>query len=143
MLESVLEGMSQYYSKNLAREVKKGQKESALQCRHLGGIAPLGYDIDKNKQYVINIGEAEIVKYIFTQYLAGDGYKQLMSSLFEMGYRTKQGKPFVQSSLAKILTNAKYKGTYTFNRYTDKDFTGKRSPKLKASDEIITFWFDF
>ena len=31
ILESVLEGMSEYYSKNLAREVMKGMRESALQ----------------------------------------------------------------------------------------------------------------
>ena len=34
MLESVIEGMAQYYSKNLAREVRKGQKETALQHKH-------------------------------------------------------------------------------------------------------------
>lgn len=138
MLESVLEGMSQYYSQNLAREVKKGQKESALKCLHLGGTPPLGYDIDSNRHYIINEQEAEIVKFIFHQYLNSNGYKQLMNSLNERGYRTKRGEKFVQSSLAKILTNVKYKGTYTFNRYTDKDFTGRRSPKLKEPDEIIT-----
>ncbi len=138
MLESVLEGMSQYYSKNLAREVKKGQLESALQCRHLGGTAPLGYDVGEDKHYVINEDEAQIVRFIFSEYLAGHGYKELMRALNENGYKTKQGRKFVQSSLAKILTNVKYKGTYTFNRYTDKDFTGKRSPKLKDAAEIIS-----
>ena len=37
ILESLLEGMSEYYSKNLAREVRKGQNENALKCRHNGG----------------------------------------------------------------------------------------------------------
>ena len=31
MLESVIEGMAQYYSKNLAREVMKGLRESAYE----------------------------------------------------------------------------------------------------------------
>ena len=44
MLESVIEGMAQYYSKNLAREVKKGQIETALQHTHLGGTPPLGFN---------------------------------------------------------------------------------------------------
>src|SRR5699024_7570062 len=54
ILESVLEGMSEYYSKNLAREVKKGMKENALKCKFNGGTPPLGYDINKDKEYVIN-----------------------------------------------------------------------------------------
>lgn len=49
MLESVLEGMAEYYSKNLAREVMKGMSETAYQCRHTGGTPPLGYDVDKKR----------------------------------------------------------------------------------------------
>lgn len=43
ILESVLEGMAEYYSKNLAREVMKEMKENALKCKHTGGLPPLGY----------------------------------------------------------------------------------------------------
>ena len=39
MMESVLEGMSEYYSQNLAREVMKGMRETALQGKHTGGNA--------------------------------------------------------------------------------------------------------
>lgn len=38
ILESVLEGMAEYYSANLAREVMKGLKEKALKCKHCGGL---------------------------------------------------------------------------------------------------------
>ncbi|WP_422448100.1 recombinase family protein [Thermoanaerobacterium sp. DL9XJH110] len=66
IMESVLEGMAEYYSRNLAREVMKGMKERAFLCQHLGGIPPLGYDVDpQSKKYVINEYEAEIVKTIF------------------------------------------------------------------------------
>ena len=43
ILESVLEGMSEYYSKNLAREVMKGMRESAMECRYVGGFIPYGF----------------------------------------------------------------------------------------------------
>lgn len=49
MMEAVLEGMSEYYSKNLAREVMKGMNETALQCKHTGGCPPLGYDLDEKR----------------------------------------------------------------------------------------------
>ena len=61
ILESVLEGMSEYYSRNLAREVMKGKMETAYQCKHNGGIPPLGYDVSKDNTYVINPYEAEAV----------------------------------------------------------------------------------
>ena len=54
MMEAVLEGMSEYYSKNLAREVMKGMNETALQCKHTGGCPPLGYDLDKNHHLIVN-----------------------------------------------------------------------------------------
>ena len=65
MLEALLEGMSEYYSKNLAREVMKGMTENALQCKHTGGKPPIGYDLDENKKLIINEQEAKAVKLIF------------------------------------------------------------------------------
>ena len=41
ILESVLEGMSEYYSRNLSREVKKGMRDNALKCKFNGGTPPL------------------------------------------------------------------------------------------------------
>lgn len=139
MLESVLEDMASYYSKNLAREVQKGQIQSALKCRHLGGHTPLGYNINKEtKLYEINEVEAETIKTIYSKYLEGYGYMQLLEYLNNNGYRTKQNKLFTKSSLNYILTSPKYKGTYVFNRFKDKKPNGKRSPTLKDESEIIT-----
>ena len=40
------EAMSEYYSANLSREVKKGQYENAIACKHTGGFAPLGFRVN-------------------------------------------------------------------------------------------------
>ena len=37
LLESLLEGLAEYYSRNLAREVMKGMKENAYQAQFNGG----------------------------------------------------------------------------------------------------------
>jgi len=74
ILESVLEGMAEYYSANLAREVMKGMKENARKCKHTGGLPPLGYDVTENKEYIINEKEAEAVRIIFRIYAQGKGY---------------------------------------------------------------------
>ena len=65
ILQSVIEGYNEYYSKNLRREVMKGLKENALSCRHTGGTPCLGYDVDKSTmKLVINEYEAQAVKLI-------------------------------------------------------------------------------
>ena len=110
ILESVLEGMAEYYSKNLAREVMKGMKETALQCKHNGGMAPTGYDVAPDKTYVINNIEAEIVKKIFSMYIAGNGYGIIAQDLNDSGQRTKLGRLFSKGSIRDILLNEKYSG---------------------------------
>ena len=66
VVESVLEGMAEYYILNLAREVEKGKMENALKCNHVGGIPPLGYVVDKaTRKLVINENEAKAVRLIF------------------------------------------------------------------------------
>ena len=67
ILESVLEGMSEYYSKNLGREVMKGMKESARQCRYTGGHVPYGFKVNKETyRFEIEEREAEAVRMIFS-----------------------------------------------------------------------------
>ena len=45
--ESVLEGMAEYYSADLAEKVIRGMTENALKCKYNGGASlPFGYVID-------------------------------------------------------------------------------------------------
>lgn len=140
MMEAVLEGMSEYYSQNLAREVMKGMRETALQGKHTGGLPPLGYDVDPvTRKLVVNPDEAKIVKCIFSMYAEGYGYSDILNLLHEKGCRTKRGTEFLKNSLYSILTNPKYKGMYVFNRSSAKSVAGTRNTHLlKDKEEIIT-----
>ncbi len=70
-MESVLEGMNEYYSANLSREVMKGMKETAFQCKHNGGKPPLGYNVDSDGYLIINENEANAVRLMFQLYSEG------------------------------------------------------------------------
>lgn len=137
ILESVLEGMAEYYSKNLAREVLKGMKETAYQCKHTGGIPPLGYDVAEDKTYVINPYEAQAVMLIFTMYADGKSYNEIIDKLNKEGYRTKTGRRFGKNSIHDILRNEKYRGIYIFNRSSAKRDGKRNHHKNKPDDEII------
>ena len=137
ILESVLEGMAEYYSRNLAREVMKGMRETALQCKHTGGKPPLGYNVAPDGTYVINEQEAKAVRMIFEMYAAGKGYSEIINKLNQEGYKTQTGRPFGKNSIHDILKNEKYRGVYIFNR-TERKINGKRNHhKSKSEDEII------
>jgi site-specific DNA recombinase len=138
VLESLLETIAQYSSENLAREVMKGMKESAYACTHLGGMPPLGYDVDpQTHKYIINEIEAKTIRVIFEKYSDGLGYSQLLAYLNERGYKTKNGNAFGKNSLNSILKNEKYVGRFIFNKKLEKDVSGKRNPQMKPRDEWI------
>ncbi|MBP1547779.1 MAG: recombinase family protein [Oscillospiraceae bacterium] len=139
ILESVLEGMNEYYSLNLAREVRKGLHENALKCKHTGGLAPLGYDVNPiTKQLELNESEAQAVKLIFQSVLNGVGYTNILHLLNEKGFKTKRGNSFGKNSLYDILRNEKYTGTYVYNLSESKDNRQKRnSHKHKDDSEVI------
>ena len=65
ILESVLEGMAEYYSADLAEKVTRGMTENALKCKFNGSTVPFGYIIDKDKHYQIDPIKAPVALEIF------------------------------------------------------------------------------
>lgn len=138
ILESVLEGMAEYYSKNLAREVMKGLKETAYQGKHTGGVPPLGYDVDNEGNYHINPKESLLVKRIFEMYALGKSYREISEILNAEGCKTKIGKQFTKYSFHDLLRNEKYKGIYVFNKTAPKAANGTRNyHKTKSEEDVI------
>ena len=116
MLESLLEGMAEYYSAELAEKVARGLKENALKAKFNGGPVPLGYRIDENQHYQIDPVMAPIVQEAFRRYADGEGMKALCEELNRRGIRTGRGRPFTKCSFQNMLKNRRYLGEY---RYKD------------------------
>ncbi len=137
LMESVIEGMSEYYSKNLAREVMKGLNENAKSCRHTGGKPPFGFDIDKEKHYIINEREADAVRMIFSMYAGGHSYKDIEVWLLDNNFKTKYDKPFTNTSLNVLLQNEKYIGTYIYGKTKQTKKNGVRVDVKNAKEDMI------
>ena len=114
ILESVLEGMAEYYSANLAENVKRGLKENALQCKSNGAGQSLGYIVGDDKRYKIEPNEAAIVKRIFKEYDEGAKIADIWRGLIAGGVKTKRGKDFTQYGVSRILSNRAYIGEYRY-----------------------------
>lgn len=113
ILESVLEGMAEYYSLDLSEKVKRGMTNNALKCEYNGGSLIFGYKIINDK-YVIDENEAPIVKGIYDLYLNHHyTIKMLIKKLDQSGVRRKNAKPLGFSGIRRMLSSRKYIGEYT------------------------------
>jgi len=112
ILESMLEGMAEYYSADLAVKITRGLKENALKGWYNGGTVPLGYMRGPEKKLVINPDTAPLVVEIYERYANGETVREIIASLNERGIKTTRGCSFRQSSLDTLLTNDVYIGYY-------------------------------
>lgn len=81
ILESVLEGMAEYYSAELAEKVIRGQTENAYKCKFNGGTIPIGYIIDKENNFQINPETAPFVLTAYQMYEDGKTMQEIAEDL--------------------------------------------------------------
>ena len=91
LLESMLEGLAEYYSVELGVKVKRGLTENALKARHNGGIIPFGLMVDKEQKYQPDPLTAPVVREIFEKYADGESVAEIRNSLSARGIKTKTG----------------------------------------------------
>lgn len=132
ILESLLEAMAEYYSRNLGREVMKGLGVNAKKCIWNGGSPPLGYDVVEQR-LVVNQEEAKAVQLIFEMVADGYGYGAIVDKLNLLGYKTKKGVAFGRNSIYEILRNERYKGVYVFNKRASKH----NNHAYKPDEEVV------
>lgn len=129
IMRTLMWSLSEYYIDNLANEVKKGLKETALKGLHTGGYAPFGYDV-VNQKYVINELEAEYVCRIFSCAVNRQGFTDIIQELSERGITGKRGEPIKYTQIYEMLRNVKYTGVYL---YSTKEETNRADRRTKPN----------
>jgi len=114
ILESVMEGYAEYYSKNLSQNIRRGYYENALACKVLSYPA-YGYRKGADGKYEINPETSVVVQRVFSDFLSGKGTRQIADELNAAGYRNpRSGKVFTVDFLRVMLQNKKYTGLYEY-----------------------------
>ena len=113
VLESLIDGYSEYYSAELAQKVRRGNRESRIKGLYTGGHVIYGYKI-VDKRYVIDEAEAEVVKQIFQDAARGKSIPLICKELNSKGIKNKNGE-FKEGSLFKMIHNKKYTGIVETN----------------------------
>lgn len=114
ILESILEGMAEYYSAELSEKIHRGQTENALKGKMNGGTVPLGYLLGEDKKLKVDPITAPIVVEVFERYAEGETVREIIESLNDRGLRGKNNQPYRLNSFSKMLMNRKYIGEYQY-----------------------------
>lgn len=129
LIEALIEAMDEYYSLNLAEEVKRGMSEKFSR----GGVIsqpPFGYRM-QDGIFFPDETSAPIVQMIFEDYLSGIPVRQIARKLNEMGVMSRHGNPFENRTVEYILTNPVYIGKLR------RSLTGDRSDRFHEQDECV------
>ena len=114
LVETLLEGMAEYYSAELSEKVIRGQTENALKGKCTGGTGTIGYKIDADKFYRIDPLISPLVLEAFQRYDNGEKIVEIMNYLNEKGVRNMLGGKLTCSSMNTMLKNRRYIGELSF-----------------------------
>ncbi len=113
LLESVIEWSDEFYSINLATEVKRGMSAKA-KAGEFCSYAPMGY-VMKDKKLIVDEEAAPLVRSIYQEYAAGGKVRQMAIRLNEQGIRTKFGNLIDNRFITYMISNPLYKGYIAFS----------------------------
>ena len=109
IMESMLEALAEYYSANLAQNIKRGMRESSLNGRYTGGSVPFGYKLIDGKLLQDEL-TAPLVKRIFEDYAGGKPKAEILDELRKLGIKSPRGRELGPGTFADMLNNAAYCG---------------------------------
>ncbi|MEE1356176.1 MAG: recombinase family protein [Clostridia bacterium] len=110
ILEGLLEGIDEYFSKELSRKCKRGLKESCDKGYFICNTVPLGYKkIDRRLE--IDPETLPIIQRIFTEYAGGKSPERIANELNAAGL-TVSGRAFHKKTVRDWLKNEVFIGRF-------------------------------
>ena len=142
----VVSSFSQMEREVIAERIRDKVAASKRRGKWLGGVPPLGYDIDReNKRLLVNPDEAVMVRYIFRRFLVLRSAVGILKELKEKGWRMKswttvkgrkhQGQPWNKNQIYRLLNNPLYIGLV---KHKDQTYPGEHEAivEKKLWDEV-------
>ncbi|MEI8348733.1 MAG: recombinase family protein [Candidatus Omnitrophota bacterium] len=143
MALSMLGTVAQFERDRIIERVFPGMVKGVQRGNWQGArYSPYGYSYNKEKKVLEVVKEeTEIVKLIYTMYLANQSTPQIAGYLYKKAYKTRSGGKFHTKLIGDILKNQVYLGKLVWNRhhYDQKQKTrrGYKYVKNEASKIIV------
>lgn len=137
LIERIIEWEDEYYSINLAQEVRRGMTEKARRGQFQSSPS-YGYRVENNMLVPVP-EEAEHIREIFRRFVAGDGLFSVAKWLNSIGARTHRGNPFENRTIEYILRNPVYIGKlrWTPTGRTRRDFDNPDTLVVDSAHEPL------
>lgn len=119
LIERIIEWMDEFYSIRLAGEVRRGMAEKVSRAE-IVTVPAFGYDV-RGKTYVPN-ENADTVRKMFSDFLAGKGLVTIARELADAGVRTRRGSVPTNRWVRYILENPVYIGKIRWSREGKIDY---------------------
>lgn len=113
LLEALLEASAEYYSLDLKKKIKRGQRENIAKGKYCSGPIPYGYKLIDGKLRVDD-KTAPTVRFLFEQYASGVPMKEIIDELTRRGVRGSRGGALTYNTFSRVLTNTTYIGQYKY-----------------------------
>lgn len=124
VMESVMEGMAEYYSLNLSEDVKRGLHGNAAKC-HPNGVYRFGWRIagagvgedgkwHAGDRYEVVPEEAEAVRLMYRMRASGKSFAAIAERVAGTGVANSRGVPLSAAVVARILRDEAYMGVYRY-----------------------------
>lgn len=124
LLLSIMSSLAESESVSISENSKWGIQHRFENGTFKIGYAPYGYNVTDG-EFSINEEEAQWVRYIFRELLAGKGPSSIARDLAKKEAPTRRGGKWSSQAIRNILTNEKYCGDVIFQK-TYSDFQFKR-----------------
>ena len=131
LMMSILASFAQEESRSISENVKWGTIKRFKQGIPNGKFTIFGYEWEDDHLVPIP-EEAEIVRWMYSEYMKGASRIEIGRALMERGIYTRQGKPWVDSNVKCILTNITYTGNLLFQKEFCEDPITKHRKKNRG-----------
>ena len=144
--------LNDLYAKDISKKIKSVKKDKISKGLYIGGQAPYGYTKSKENKNVLIVDEeaADVVKFIFEEYLKENSINGLAVTLTNNGIKTPSDYKNINNSrrgatyhawkpktIKEILTSEMYIGNMVQNKYKKINYKSKKKLRVPKSEWVI------
>jgi len=127
LLLTILSSLAENESVSISKNTKWSIKSRFQNGTYKISAPPFGYDVVEGK-LVVNEPQADIVRLIFSEILAGKSTYRITKDLNQRGILSRKGRPWAVATIREMVSNERYIGDAIFQKtFRDENYVKRRN----------------